>query len=227
MNGPKRIVVEYEDGTRREAPFDGLSGQGAVELSALGLCDAPPPDASKGYLLLQWKDGWKEVTAVDNRAVEVLRYYTIERTEEVGRLSVEMGDAYSELKLIKRLPGRVESILFVGRHGPPQAYVLEEKTTVREGGKTEHIFYDKKRPNFAMENGSAASARYSMILDALRKELEKRAVPVRSLLGAGAGEHRALYGELARALGLRGTERQQDVYGFLHTAIEKLGADSD
>jgi hypothetical protein len=24
MKGPKRIVVEYEDGTRREAPFDGL-----------------------------------------------------------------------------------------------------------------------------------------------------------------------------------------------------------
>jgi hypothetical protein len=223
MKGPKRIIVEYEDGTRREAPFDSLSGELIAGLSALGLCDVPSSDISKSYLLLQWDDGWKEVVAVDGRAAEVLRYYTIERIEEIGRLSVEVADAYPELKLIKRLPDHVDSILFIGRDGP-KAYVLEEKTTVKEGGKTEHIFYDKEKPLFAMEDGSAASVRYSEILDALKGELERRATQVRSLLDMDSGERLPLYGELARLLGLKATERQQDVYGFLHRAIKELSS---
>ena len=36
MSGPKRIVVEYEDGTRREVPFSQLSRQTQAELSSLG-----------------------------------------------------------------------------------------------------------------------------------------------------------------------------------------------
>jgi hypothetical protein len=221
MNTPKKIVVEYEDGTRREAAFDRLSSTGRTELSAIGLCESAAPDTGTHYLLLEWKDGWKEVKAMSGQTLELLRYYTIERVEEIGRLSMEVADANPELLMVKRLPGRLERIIFVGANGP-QAYKLEEKATVKEGGKAEHIFYDKKRPNFKMEEPAAASALYVAFLDALRAALEKKGITVSGLLATGERDRLPLYKELAQTLGLRGTERQQDVYGFLTLALEKL-----
>jgi hypothetical protein len=223
MNAPKKIIVEYEDGTRQEATFDRLSSMGRTELSALGLCEAAAPDTGTHYLLLEWKDGWKEVKAVSGQTLELLRYYTIERVEEMGRLSMEKADGNPELLVIKRLPGRLERIILVGSNGP-QAYALEEKATVKEGGKTERYFYDKKRPNFKMEEPAAASALYVAFLDALRAALEKKGVTVSGLLAMGERDRLPLYKELAQTLGLRGTERQQDVYGFLALALEKLGS---
>jgi hypothetical protein len=222
MNVPKKLIVEYEDGTRQEAAFDKLSSTGRMELSALGLCEAAAPDSGTHYLLLEWKDGWKEVKAVGGKALAVLRYYTIERVEEIGRLSMEKADGNPELLTIKRLPGRLERIIFVDENGP-QAYALEEKAMVKEGGKTERYFYDKTRPNFKMEEPAAASARYTAFLDALRGALEKKQISVSGLLAMSEGDRIPLYKELTRTLGLRGTERQQDVYGFLTVALEKLG----
>ncbi|MGD0238500.1 MAG: hypothetical protein ABSC55_28680 [Syntrophorhabdales bacterium] len=223
MNAPKKLIVEYEDGTRREAAFGRLSSAGQSELSSLWLCEAGAADAGKKYLLLEWKDGWKEVAAVGGRALEILRYYTIERREEIGRLSMEVADGNPELLLIKRLPGRLERILFVGGDGP-QAYALEEKAMVKEGGKTERFFYDKKRPEFKMEEPAAASARYTALIDSLKSTLEKKGITVSGLLAMSEGDRIPLYKELTRTLGLRGTERQQDVYGFLTVALEKLGS---
>ena len=222
MNAPKKIIVEYEDGTRQEATFDRLSSTGRTELSAIGLCEAAAPDTGTHYLLLEWKDGWKEVKAMSGHTLELLRYYTIERVEEIGRLSMEVADANPQLLMIKRLPGRLERIIFVGANGP-QAYTLEEKATVKEGGKTERYFYDKKRPNFKMDEPAAASALYAAFLDALREALEKKGVTVSGLLAMGESDRLPIYKELAQTLGLRGTERQQDVYGFLTVALEKLG----
>jgi hypothetical protein len=219
---PKKLIVEYEDGTRREAAFDRLSSAGQVELSALGLCEAGVPDTGRNYLLLEWKDGWKEVKAVGGKAVEILRYYTLERVEEIGRLSMEVADGNPELLLIKRLPGRLERILFVSGDGP-QAYPLEEKAMVKEGGKTERYFYDKKRPEFKMEEPAAASARYTTFLDSLRGAVAEKGTSVSGLLSMSEGDRIPIYRELARALGLRGAEQQQDVYGFLTVALEKLG----
>ncbi len=221
MNGPKRIIMEYEDGTRRETAFASLSKESQAELAAIGSTQASGDEQGKGYLLLQWQDGWQEVVAVDERAVELLRYYTIERVEEIGRLSLELAEGYPQLLMIKRMPRRIERILFVNRDRL-QAYALEEKATVKEGGKIEHILYDKKRPNFRMEDDSASSARYAEILASLKAELEKRGESPSTLLKTGDGDRARLYKELSQSLGLRGTERQQDVYGFLKVVAEKL-----
>jgi hypothetical protein len=221
MSGPKRIVVEYEDGTRREAPFSTLSGQTQAELSSLGPAEAAR--TPKNFLLLEWKDGWKEVAAVDGRASELLRYYTLERVEEVGRLSLDAADAYPELLLIKRLPRHIEKILFVGRESL-QAYALEEKVAVKEGGKTEHILYDKKRPNFKMEDASAASGRFAAVLGSLNEELQKKGLRGSAVVEMRGEARLQLYNDLARALGLRGNRQQQDVHEFLQLALEKLDA---
>lgn len=101
--------------------------------------------------------------------------------------------------------------------------VLEEKATVKEGGKTEHLFYDKKRPNFKMEESAAGSARYAALLDSLQGLLEKKGISISGLLAMSEGDRVPLYKELALTLGLRGTEQQQDVYGFLTVALERLG----
>ncbi len=207
----------------KRQPLSRLSSTGRTELSALGLCEAAAPDIGTHYLLLEWKDGWKEVKAMGGHVLELLRYYTIERVEEIGRLSMEKADGNPELLMIKRLPGRLERIIFVGANGP-RAYTLEEKATVKEGGKTERYFYDKKRPNFKMEEPAAASALYAAFLDALRGALEKKGIAVSGLLAMGEGDRLPLYRELAQTLGLRGAERQQDVYGFLTVALEKLGS---
>ena len=222
MSAPKKLIVEYEDGTRREAAFGKLSNAGQTELSALGLCEAVSPDAGKKYLLLEWKDGWKEIAAVGSRALETLRYYTIERTEEIGRLSMETADGNPELLFIKRLPGRLESILFIDGDGP-QAYALEEKAMVKEGGKTERYFYDKKRPEFKMKEPTAASSRYTVLLDSLKGAVEKKGASVSGLLTMSERDRIPIYKEIARTLGLRGAERQQDVYDFLTAALKKLG----
>jgi hypothetical protein len=222
MNAPKNIIVEYEDGTRQEAAFDKLSSTGRMELSALGLCEPAAQDAGTHYLLLEWKDGWKEVMTVGGKAIEVLRYYTIERVEQIGRLSMEKAEGNPELLIVKRLPGRLERIIFVGANGP-QSYALEEKAMVKEGGKTEHYFYDKTRPNFKMEESAAASARYTALLDALQGALEGKGITASGLLAMREGERLPLYKELAKTLGLRGAERQQDAYGFLTVALQKLG----
>ncbi len=219
MSGPKRIVLEYEDGTRREAPFNELSGQVQAELSSLGAREEA--GTAKNFVLLEWKDGWKEVAAVDGRASELLRFYTLERVEEVGRLSLEVADAYPELLQIKRLPRHIENILFVGRESL-QAYVLEEKVTVKEGGKVEHIFYDKKRPGFKMEDASSASTRFAAVLDFLTEELQKKGLRGSGVVALGEEERRQLFSDIAHALGLRGNRCQQDVYEFLQLALEKL-----
>lgn len=221
MTGPKRVVLEYEDLTRREIDFDKLGRQAQMELAALGHFEIPSPERPKSYLLLQWKDGWKEVVATDERATELLRYYTVERVEQIGRLSLDVAGGNPELLFVKRLPDRLESILLVGSE-EPQAYALEEKVTVKEGGKVEHVFYDKKRPNFSKQDAAAASVHYAEFLDVLEKELQQKGVTATSVLAKDEDERLALYKELTIVLGLRGTERQQDAYGFLQAALEKL-----
>jgi hypothetical protein len=223
MKGPKRIIVEYEDGTSREAPFGTLSKQAQKELSALRAPASGLAQSPMSYVLLQWKDGWKEIVAVDESALDLLRYYTIERVEEIGRLSLNTTDGIPQLLLVKRLPGRLENILFVGNEGP-QSYSLEEKATVKEGGKVEHVFYDKKRPNFSMDEASTASGRFGTILESLGSELQKKGLNGPELKSMSVEERVGIYREIAKALGLKGTERQSDVYGFIQLGIEKLVA---
>jgi hypothetical protein len=220
MSGPKRVVVEYEDGTRRDVSFEKLSRQTQMELARMG---AVQERRSNKFLLLEWKDGWKEVAAVDGRATELVRYYTLERVEEVGRLSLEVPDNYPELLLIKRLPARVQNILFVGADSV-KAYTPEEKVTIKEGDKVEHVLYDKKRAGFSTTDPSAASERFAALLGLVNQELQKKGLRGAAVLAMSDEEKQRLYDDLAHALGLRGNTQQQDVYEFLQLAIEKLDA---
>jgi hypothetical protein len=226
MNLPKRVIVEYDDGNRKEAAFANLSDQGRLELAKLGVCSVPATVGQmKHHLLLRWKDGWNEVIGMDKAGAELLRYYSLERLEHVGRLSVDVGDGYPMMHLINRAPNKLERILLVG---PDEAkmYLLEEKVTVKEGGKTEHIMYDKKRPGFSAEPAEKADAWIDEMTDALRGELKRKGLSAKEILSTEDSKKLDLYRELARGLGLRATHKQADVYGFVQALVKNISASS-
>jgi len=93
----------------RTDPASSVSFQGCPagqkELADLDLflCQEGRPRTGK-YVLLEWKDGWKEVYAVPPDVSDVRKYYVIRRVEEVGRLFLDRGDGYPELIEILRKP---------------------------------------------------------------------------------------------------------------------------
>jgi hypothetical protein len=219
MKRLKRVVLHYEDSTVREIPFNSCSAQAQTELARLGLSDSLAAADDESYVLLQWADGWKEVVAADERATALLRYYTVERVEEVGRLSLEVKDMNPELLVIKRLPGAIESVVFVNQQAI-EAYKMEKQATVKEGGKAEHVYYDQKKHASSAVNAASGF----LIIDALNAELQKRGLSATAALAKGEHERLTLYAELGTALGLRATQRQQDIYGFFEAVLQRLEA---
>ncbi|MEW6374175.1 MAG: hypothetical protein AB1502_00080 [Thermodesulfobacteriota bacterium] len=218
MDLPKRLIVEYEDGSTKAVEFKELSPQARIELSRSGLCPPPSePEVSKHYILLQWKDGWKEVVRIDKKAPELLRYYTVERVEEVGRMALESGEDYPVLFLVKRLPRQIETLLIVGPTRV-EGYTLEEKRTVKEGNKIEHILYDKKDSYPRQRNEGWVAE----LKERLKAELKKKGLTAEKLLSLDETQKVQAYREISKALGLRGMEKQEDVYGFMQLMTEGL-----
>ena len=223
MSMPKRIIIEYEDGSTKGVEFSKLSRQGWLELSKLRLCHPPSviPEPSKNYILFRWKDGWKEVVGLDRRDVELLRYYTIERTEEVGRMALEVAEEYPVLLLIKRLPKEIKNVLIVGSIGL-KMYALEEKTKKREGGKVEHILYDSKDLNSIKEENSSADKWVAEIVDSLKAEFKNRGLTSENFLSTNEVKRVSVYNKISRTLGIRAMEKKEDVYGFMQLMIDSM-----
>lgn len=222
---PKRLIIEYEDGFTKGIDFTQLSKHSQLELSKLGLCPPPLaiPRASKNYLLLRWKDRWQEVIGVDEGSVELLRYYILERVEEVGRMALEVEGDYPMLLTIKRLPKELDSMVTVGS-GKAKVYGFEPKGNKEEGGKIEHVEYDKAERHFQYEIDKNAETWIEQIVDSLKTELHKRATTPEKVLAMDQAERVKEYKELARGLGIRPMEKQEDVYGFVQLMLEDLAA---
>jgi hypothetical protein len=218
-------MVEYEDGSMKGIEFSQLSPSTCLELSQKGLCPPPAekPEALKHYLLLLWKNGWQEVIGVDKNSLELLRYYILERIEEVGRLALEVKGEYPLLFTIGRLPKELQRIVIVGKEGT-KGYSLEPKMKKEEGDKIEHIEFDKAERHFQSDPDQKAESWYGELVHSLRAELEKRGLNPEEILTREPMERIREYGELARALKIRATEKQQDVYGLIQLLMEKLAA---
>jgi hypothetical protein len=220
MSRPKRILVEFEDGTRREADISQMGRQGWIDLARLGLVDlhaAPEPPAA--YALLEWRKGWKEAVAVDSDVMGLLRYYTLERVEEVGRLALEKSGDYPQLILVDRLPRDVKSLM-LARDAGTSMYLLEEKEIAKEGGKTEHILYDAKNPKFVKQDDAQADARMAELKALAGDELKKKNLDGTRVLSMDDEQKAEVLNGLARALRIRAMERQADLHGFLQHLIE-------
>ena len=220
MSSPKALVIEYEDGSSKRTEFRDLSRETWLALSKLKLC--PPPVTTKGsdhYVLLRWKDGWKEVVGVPRKAAELLRFYTVERTEEVGRMSFDVSEDYPMLFLVKRLPRGIERLLLVGPGGAKE-YVLEEKKTIKEGGKIEHVLYDKKDSGSGEQDRKGAQAWIADLANSLKAELKKKGLTPEKLFPLDEAEKARAFQEISKALCIRGMEKQEDVQGFLQFMME-------
>ena len=216
MNAPKRIVIEYEDGSSKGIDFKRLSRECCIELSKLELCPPPSavPEGIESFILFKWKDGWQEVVGIDKGTVELLRYYTLERTEVVGRMALDVSEDYPSLLLIQRLPDEIESVLILGNNGP-KMYCPMEKARKKEGGKVEHVFYDREDLHSAAELKASTDQWVGEVIDSLRAELKSRGLTSKRLLSEDEDRKLPIYREIARSLGIMGMKKIEDVFGFI------------
>jgi len=108
MSRPVKIKVEYEDGTSRESSLDELSPNTKRELGCLGIL--PSISEDDRYVVVEWKDGWKEVYRAPSNTIDLRKYYVIERKEAFGRLYLERDKDYPELIQILRKPNEVKRV---------------------------------------------------------------------------------------------------------------------
>lgn len=110
----QKLVVQYENGLEQEIPASDLPEKMLSELAAIGSEKNGTEGDTKRYLLLEWKDGWKEVLRVPGDATDLIRYFVIRRPEEQGRLVIERKDAdYPELVEIIRKPKELKRVTVV------------------------------------------------------------------------------------------------------------------
>jgi len=228
MKKPKQLTIEYEDGSAKTIPFSQLDRSIWRELSQRDLCSLPFEciKPSKSYLLLRWKNGWQEVAALDQDdqdSVDLLRYYIVERVEETGRLVLEAGVDYPLLLTVKRLPKEIESLIIVGSKSA-KVYDVEPKKKKEEGDKIEHVGFDRAERHLQGHLKETEQKGVQEMTRLLAAEITKKDFSPKKLLNLEPGQKVAEYKALARAMGIRAMEKQEDLYGFLQLMVGKLAA---
>lgn len=226
MSLPVKLVVEYDDGSSRELSYAAIDGETRLRLAQLGLSPAGDHVGSaKHYLLMQWKDGWQEVLGVEAPFADLLRYYVIERIEDRGRLSLETGGDYPELLIIERTPRDLQAALIVSDDAV-KSYALDTAVERWEGifeagGKREYVKFDKtsdKYPHEAAENKEALEA----ILASLKAALTQKNLDAAGVLAMDESTRVTEYKALASLANIRGSRRQEDVYGFIESMMTRI-----
>ncbi len=226
MSLPKQVIIQYEDGSTKGVGFNEVDKQTQFQLSKLGLCPPPGGVASpKWYVLVRWKDGWQEVVGIDHDRVELLRYYVIKRMEDRGRLSFDIGADNPHLFILKRMPKEVSSLLMVGldsvRFYPLESELEKWEGTFEAGGKKEYRKYDKtspQSPNAFMDG----LENLSDLLGGMKNKLSDMGLHPKELLAMNQSQRIERYKEIAKEMGLRGMEKQEDVYGFIELIVGRL-----
>jgi hypothetical protein len=221
----KRLIVEYEDSSTREIDFKKLGRAFQREICRVGVCSAPADAFSESYLLMHWKDGWKEVVAIDGDYSDLMRYYVIQRIEERGRLALEVGASYPQLFIIKRMPRDIDSLLIVGCDYV-KYYELESEVETSDGifelgGKREYVKYDKTDIKYPHESSDESKV-LAELVNSLKHELDKKGLTAAGLLAKDQNTRIKEYKDIAQDIGIRGRELQNDVYGFIELIMRRL-----
>jgi hypothetical protein len=230
MKKLKGLELEYEDGTRQRINPDDLDINLQYRLTELGLCSAPPEiSRSKHYLIMEWRNGWRETVAVNHDAASLIRYFVIHRLEDRGRLSLDVGDENPELMIIERLPSQLSRLLIVG-DGGVKAYELGSELEVYEGifeagGKKEYWKYDRENPHFQKAYSESPEG-IKDIENAVAGALKEKGLSPAGLLAAAPDKRREAYRDIAVEAGIRGMKRQSDVYGLVEMLLRRLSGSS-
>ena len=202
---PKKITVEFEDGSKAEADFAALTEQLKFELLRQPVFSRPSPHPEEEkFVLMEWVDGWKEVVEVDSECSEINRYYVITRPEDVGRLSLKRGGDYPELIEVTRDPLNLKKIIFM------DGYDISLKRSDREGKKVDHFFSLDKKDSFLSE-----------IMDLFRKVVDEAGLTVDQLRSQEPDQGRAQYQKIAQKMGIKAAQRQQDLFDFISHLASK------
>ncbi len=196
---PQKVVIEFDDGSKREASFDALPSQLQFELLRQPFASLPSanPEQEK-YVLVEWDDGWREVIQVDAACSEINRYYVISRPEDVGRLSLNKEDGYPELIEIVRKPMDLKRITFL------DTFQLSLERSDREGKKIDHFFALSKA-------GDAISEE----MEAFKRAVEEEGLELQDLKSQDPDQQREAYERIRRKMGIKAFQRQQDVLDFI------------
>ncbi|OPY75645.1 MAG: hypothetical protein A4E65_03479 [Syntrophorhabdus sp. PtaU1.Bin153] len=227
MSEPNHLTVTYDDGSTRTVDFSKVASEVRLALAKMNLCSLQPDvHTCRHYVLLEW-DGWQEVVGLDCEFVELLRYFVIRRIEDRGRLSFNIGSDEPELFIIKRLPKELKGIIVAG-DGDMKAYDFSPEVERWEGifetgGKIEYVKHDKAIKAGREQNSTDAMARAADLFEALARELQKRNLNSRDLVAMNHTQKLGAYREIAKGMGLRGMQRQEDVYGFIEFLLKRLG----
>jgi hypothetical protein len=223
----RRVVVEYEDGSTKAMDFNKLSRTSQLEISRAVDCSPSLDMYSAKYLLLGWRDGWHEVIATNGDSIELLRYHVIRRIEDQGRLALEVGTSYPQLFIIDRMPRDLNSLLILDSNSA-KYYELDSEVETWEGifeagGKKEYVKYDKTDPRYLQEYRESEEI-LSKLMNSVKLGLEKEKLSTEDLLAKDKSIRTKEYEKIAQEMGIRGKERQQDVYGFIELLVTRLAA---
>lgn len=196
---PKRILVEFDDGSKTETSFELLPGplQSEIMRQPFASKSNPAPEKDR-FVLLEWDDGWKEVLQVNASCAEINRYYVISRTEHVGRLSLNDQQGYPELIEIVRKPLNLKKITF------KDTFQLTLERSDREGQKTDHFFALAKDENS-----------YPDIMETLKKIIEEEGIDPEVLKSQGPDALSEQYEKITQKIGVKAGFRQQDLLDFI------------
>lgn len=226
MSVPTKLIVRYEDGSTTELGFDKVGLEMQTGLANLGLCPPPPAiSPARHFLLLQWKDGWQEVIGTDKDTADLLRCFVIRRIEDRGRIALETGGEYPDLYILRRLPMDLSGLLIVGQDSV-KSYDLGTEVerwegTFDAGGKLEYVKWDKTAPGKFPSDVKESPEVLDATMDLLKDELDKMGIGARELLGMEESRRIEAYSEICKALGLRGYQKQTDVYGFVELLVRR------
>ncbi len=140
-------------------------------------------------------------------------------------MSSDIGTDHPHLFVLKRMPKEVSGLLMVGldsvRFYPLESELEKWEGTFEAGGKKEYMKYDRtssQSPNTSMDGSDFLSD----LLDGMRKKITDKGLYPKELLAMDQSQRIERYKEIAKQMGLRGMERQEDVYGFIELIVRKL-----
>lgn len=226
MSTPKRLIVEYEDGSTKAIDFNNIDTETLAKLARAGICPVPGKTGmERTYLLMQWADNNREVLGISGKTVDLLRYYVIKRIEEQGRLAINIGADYPELFILTRMPMQLRSLLLIGNEGDKK-YNLESEVErwegiFEEGGKKEYIKYDSTDQKYPHGSGDASGV-LSEIMNSVKNALNEKGSSPQKVLDFDRTQAVEEYNEIARAIGIRAYQNQADVCGFIDFIVRKL-----
>jgi hypothetical protein len=166
--------------------------------------------ADKKYVLLKWKDGWQEVMAVEDDAIDFDKYYVIERAEHFGRLVIKRPKGeYPGLIVIDRAPMEIEEIALVGGDGKCN---LKQTSTYREGDRLEY--------NYELQKGQGDFA--EEVSKDIKKVLAEKGISAKDLLSRPDSEKIKEFESIRKAIHLVAGKKQEDVIRFIQVFLEKV-----